>query len=331
MLKDTGDARTQKDLENIREWPKLLAKTGQDKKFCGFMAYFPFIEEKVKASGTGSAIQDYNLVSSTHLKDKIKPENIKALRLIQQSLRQIQDIVDADPSQLAGQLWAKLIDSPHPAHQQLCEKIAESQEGKSWVKPVIMPETFKQQPLLLPIQAGFSSEVRAAAISGNGQWVIASASFGDTLHLWDINRQTDPTVFSIYDQRYFTHHLGKKDSEEFQNKRKIRVIKLGISHAGKRAIAVCDLGENTPTFSVIFDCKSGDKSHSTLQYDIADDLLTLPISDNGIFLIVPSTGIIEIHTSGIETRYLSYHNYAPLYEICLPEAPSEDQRVLVQP
>ena len=313
--------------------PKLIAKARDAQRFTDCLTNYGFIELKLRFAGAQAVVDDFDYLTAVELSlTKTKSKTVEALRLIQQSLRQVQDIVDADPLQLAGQLWGKLIDSSHSAHKRICREISENYQEKSWIKPINVPEFTKQQPLLLPIKADFSNEIGVAAMSGDGQWIIASESSGGTLYLWNLEEGGEPNSLSVYDPQFFESYLQSRDREESRANELIRIHKIGISHSGSKAVVVCNIGENTLPFVVALDCKSGDRTYNILLEGVTDEFSILPISENGIFLLPSASGVAKVVISEIEIREsISYEDddgykyETPLYEICLPQTSPESR------
>jgi hypothetical protein len=113
--------------------PGYLAAAGEGKKLYRFLTDFDFIQAKVDALGVQPAIQDCRLVTDSG--GLLCESQTKTLKLIQGALDLSAHVLGRDKTQLAGQLWGRLLSFDVPDIQKLLEAAKQWKE-KPWVRPM---------------------------------------------------------------------------------------------------------------------------------------------------------------------------------------------------
>ncbi|MCT7983692.1 NB-ARC domain-containing protein, partial [Laspinema sp. A4] len=170
---------------------------------------FPWLQGKIERLGVGAVLADFEAV----------PEAVasRALGLVGEAVRLSAHVVQQDTSQLAGQLWGRLLSfaemtPPQPPYRYFWERIpgigphlpkypatpqretfpaitqlltqAQQCQRKPWIRP-LFPNLAPPGGPLIRTLTGHSGEVNAVAISGDGQRVV-SGSNDNTLKVWNL-------------------------------------------------------------------------------------------------------------------------------------------------
>ncbi|MDT9329044.1 MAG: WD40 repeat domain-containing protein, partial [Limnospira sp. PMC 1286.21] len=149
----------------------------------------------------------------------LNPEQTETLQLIAGTLRLSTHILASDTTQLAEQLWGRLLSFENPEIVALLEQAKQAQK-KPWFRPLTTNFTPPGGPLIRTL-TGHSSGVSAVAITPDGKQAV-SASFDKTLKLWDLATGSQLATF--------TGHSGS-------------VYAVAITPDGKQAVSAS--GDNT--------------------------------------------------------------------------------------
>ncbi|WP_414587981.1 WD40 repeat domain-containing protein, partial [Scytonema sp. PCC 10023] len=181
---------------------------------------FDYLEAKIKRPefGVQALITDYDLIDSskvaTHSDDN--SHEVETLKLIQGALRLCAHILAEDKTQLAGQLFGRLLSFPQPGIQTLLAQAKQWQDDP-WLRPLSPSLSPPGGPLLRTL-TGHSDSVNAVAVTPDGKRVI-SASLDSTLKVWDLADGKE--VFTL---------TGHSDS----------VRAVAVTPDGKRVISASD-------------------------------------------------------------------------------------------
>jgi WD40 repeat protein len=191
-----GEMSREKRLYTLETLPRHLVESGQGEKLHQLLTDFDFIEAKLDEFGVQALIEDYDLATGSNLlREQDKSRN---LYLIPYALRQSAPILSRDKTQLASQLWGRLLAFEKPEFQRMLEQAKQS-KNSPWVRPLrgnLVALPFGACGLML---GGNHSGVQAVAIAPDGKRAI-SASYDKTLKIWD----TDTGI----ELRTLTGHTG---------------------------------------------------------------------------------------------------------------------------
>ncbi|MCT7993789.1 NB-ARC domain-containing protein, partial [Laspinema olomoucense] len=170
---------------------------------------FPWLQGKIERLGVGPVLADFEAV----------PEAVatRALGLVGEAVQLSAHVVQEDTSQLAGQLWGRLLSfaemtPPKPAYRYFWERIpgigqhlpkypptpqretfpaitqlltqAQQCQRKPWIRPLFPNLTPPGGPLIRTL-TGHGGPVYAVAISGDGQRVVSGSDY-NTLKVWNL-------------------------------------------------------------------------------------------------------------------------------------------------
>src|SRR4028118_949402 len=192
---ELGEMSREKRLYTLETLPRHLVESGQGEKLYQLLTDFDFMEAKLDELGLQALIEDYNLAIDSQLLDG--PEQSQTyLYWIQQVLHRSARILERDKTQLAGQLWGRLLAFEKPEFQRMLEQAKQS-KNSPWLRPLrwnlIVGPCWRNL-------AGHYFGVEAVAIAPDGKRAI-SASADKTLKIWD----TDTGI----EQRTLTGHTGE--------------------------------------------------------------------------------------------------------------------------
>ncbi len=155
-------------------------------KYFQLLTDFDFLEEKNQHPDYGieALISDYNLLALPEVKNKLDhdQEKVKVLKLIQGALVLSAHIIPQDKTQLAGQLWGRLLSFQMPELQAMLSQIKQSQT--TWLRLLTLSLNPPGGSLLRTL-TGHSNRVNALAVTPDGKQVI-SASDDKTLKVWNL-------------------------------------------------------------------------------------------------------------------------------------------------
>ncbi|MEH2458046.1 WD40 repeat domain-containing protein, partial [Nostoc sp.] len=200
-------------------------KVGRSKKYYQILTDFDFISLKIQYPqfGVEALIRDYALIYEPEVlenleqDEKLDPEQIKILKLIQDALQLSAHVLNQDQTQLVGQLWGRLQSFPQPEIQQILADAVESKTEIPRFRPITASLTTPGGNLLRTL-TGHKRSVTAVAIAPDGKTAV-SASSDNTLKLWDLETGKEISTLS-----------GHKDS--------VRAVALAPD--GKTAVSASD-------------------------------------------------------------------------------------------
>jgi len=160
----------------LKHLPTHLAKSGNQKRLQQLLTTFDFLQAKLENSGPQSLIEDYDNVHDDDLK------------LVQAAIRLSAHILADDPTQLASQLWGRLLSKSEkaPAIQILLKQV---QPTFPWLRSLTPTLIAPGGPLFRTINA-HSDSINAVAITSDGEYAI-STSRDKTLKVWDLKSGTE--------------------------------------------------------------------------------------------------------------------------------------------
>ncbi len=120
-------------LYRLRTRPQLLAQSCQADRLFELLTDFDFIEAKVSHPDIKlqELIEDYDLAFKP--KVSISGEKVETLKLIQAAIRLSAHVLDKDETQLAGQLWGRLMFFELPEIQAMLDEA--KQRKNPWLRP----------------------------------------------------------------------------------------------------------------------------------------------------------------------------------------------------
>ncbi len=182
MSTDLGHWLAQQLPENrlhlLRHQPSYFAKGGEVQRLVAWLTDFGFLAEKLAALGVTALVDDYDLALPL-----VSAAEQRILQLIQGALRLSAHVLAEDNSQLAGQLWGRLLSFPEPEIQALLQQ-AQQWQSKLWLRP-LTPCLDSPDGALIRTLSGHSRSVNAVAIAPDGKLAI-SGSWDNTLKVWEV-------------------------------------------------------------------------------------------------------------------------------------------------
>ena len=200
-MEEFADESARKSLAYQRDYlgklPHNLVKSGNLGEYYQILSDFDFLFAKINHPefGVQALIDDYELVDDAEIINHpdYDPDKVKALKLIQETLRLSAHILTQYKTQLAGQLLGRLLLFTYISPQQnisqclVIKKLLE--QAKQWkTAPWLRPLTTSLAPpdgRLLRTLTGHSYLVTAVAVTPNGKQVI-SGSYDSTLKVWNL-------------------------------------------------------------------------------------------------------------------------------------------------
>jgi hypothetical protein len=124
----------------LKSYPQALVRSGNIQDYYNLLINFDFIKQKIEHPefGVQALIEDYNLINEADVADEVQwqPEQDKILRLLQRTFELSAHILSQDITQLAPQLWGRLLSfDNYPAIQQLLET-AKQRQTQPWLRPI---------------------------------------------------------------------------------------------------------------------------------------------------------------------------------------------------
>ncbi|MEG5063978.1 WD40 repeat domain-containing protein [Microcoleus sp. B3-A4] len=275
---ELGEMSREKRLYTLETLLRHLVESGQGEKLHQLLTDFDFIEAKLDELGVQSLIEDYDLATDSNLlREQDKSRN---LYLIPYALRQSAPILERDKTQLASQLWGRLLAFEKPEFQRMLEQAKQS-KNSPWLRPLrgnLVALPFGGCGLML---GGNHSGVQAVAIAPDGKRAI-SASSDQTLKIWDTDTGRE--------LRTLTSHTGS-----------VRGVAIALD--GKRAISASE--DNTLK---IWDAETGRELQTLTGH--TNSVRGVAIAPDGLTAISASddnTLKIWDLASGSELRTLTGH------------------------
>ncbi len=189
----------------LQQRPQMyLENKNRDKrnKYYQLLTNFDFIYLKIQHPklGVESLIRDYGLIYDPEILDnleedeKLEPEQVKTLKLIQRALQLSAHILNEDKTQLVGQLWGRLQGFQQPDIQKI---LSDGQQSKSEIprfRPITASLTTPDGNLLRTF-TGHKGRVLAVAIAPDGKTAV-SASDDKTLKHWNLHTGEEISTFT---------------------------------------------------------------------------------------------------------------------------------------
>jgi len=178
----------------LQDLPTHLAKALQAEKLHHLLTNFHFMEAKVSALGVQPLIEDYDLVLNPDLltsEEGVKL-NVDNLKLIQGALRLSAHVLEQDKTQLAGQLFGRLLSYEALEIKAVLEQ-AKQWKAAPWFRPITPCLTPPGEQLLRTL-TGHTRPVTSVAVTPDGKQVI-SGSWDNTLKVWDL--ETGKELFPL--------------------------------------------------------------------------------------------------------------------------------------
>jgi WD40 repeat protein len=178
----------------LQDLPTHLAKALQAEKLHHLLTNFHFMKAKVSALGVQPLIEDYDLVLNPDLltsEEGVKL-NVDNLKLIQDALRLSAHVLEQDKTQLAGQLFGRLLSYEAPEIKAVLEQ-AKHWKAAPWLRPLTPTLTPPGEQLLRTL-TGHTRPVTSVAVTPDGKRVI-SGSWDNTLKVWDL--ETGEELFTL--------------------------------------------------------------------------------------------------------------------------------------
>ncbi len=147
---------------------------------------FMFIQNKINVFGPQPMLDDYD--ASIKSESDFSKESKRSLDLIRGSIQLSSHVLVKDRTQLASQLWGRLLSFEETAIKSLLRQAKESQTSP-WLRPYTQSLTPPGGPLIGTLE-GHRSRVKCVAITPNGKLAV-SGSEDETLKVWDIKSGTE--------------------------------------------------------------------------------------------------------------------------------------------
>jgi len=170
---DSRDIRQQLDslvpedrLYALKHLPNHMVNAGRWEQLQRWLTDYDFIQAKVAEVGVQESIEDYDRVENL--------ESEKALRPIQRTLGLSAHILREDTTQLAEQLWGRLLSlTSIPQIKQLLEQ-AKQRQNRPWLRPIASNLTPPTSPLIRTL-TGHTSIISAVALTPDGTKVVSGS------------------------------------------------------------------------------------------------------------------------------------------------------------
>ncbi|MBN3873921.1 MAG: hypothetical protein HWQ23_27725, partial [Nostoc sp. JL33] len=176
----------------LGQFPEQQLKAGNSEKYYQTLTDFDFISLKLQYPqfGVEALIRDYSLICNPEVwenleeENKLDPEQLKILKLIQDALQLSAHVLNKDLTQLVGQLWGRLQSFPQPEIEKILSDAAQSKSEIPRFRPITASLTTPGGNLLRTL-TGHNSLVNAVAIAPDGKTAV-SGSLDKTLKVWDL-------------------------------------------------------------------------------------------------------------------------------------------------
>jgi len=157
----------------LNEWPAHVVLAGRRLELQTALADFNFLQSKVAACGPLPLLDDYELAQNTGTVPG-------ALSSLHNAIRLSARVLEQNPSLLAGQLLARMMEPTQPEVQKMLSKASPHGE-ELWLRPLTASLAPPGGPLERTL-SGQTGEITALAISSDR---IISAAQDKTIRLWD--------------------------------------------------------------------------------------------------------------------------------------------------
>ncbi|MFM7369091.1 MAG: WD40 repeat domain-containing protein, partial [Sphaerospermopsis kisseleviana] len=180
----------------LGQFPEQQLKAGNLDKYYQTLTDFDFISLKINYPkfGIESLVKDYLLIEDPEIlelladDEKLKSEQIKTLKLIQQTLELSFHVVNQDRHQLVSQLWGRLQSFQNSDIQKILADAAQSKSEITRLRPLTASLTTPGGSLLRTL-TGHKNRIRTIAITPDGTKAV-SGSDDNTLNVWDLETGT---------------------------------------------------------------------------------------------------------------------------------------------
>ncbi|MBW4666961.1 MAG: hypothetical protein KME60_05830 [Cyanomargarita calcarea GSE-NOS-MK-12-04C] len=179
----------------LGSYPYNLIQSGNLEKYCKTLTEFKFIEAKINHPELGiqALTNDYDLIDDIEKNQEYDIQKVKALKLIQGTLKLSAHIICKDSKQLASQLQGRLLGKKISEIQALLAQVRQGQT-EPWLRP-LTPNLTPPGGRLLRTLNGHNDLVNAVGVTPNGKQVI-SGSVDNTLKVWNLETREVVTTFT---------------------------------------------------------------------------------------------------------------------------------------
>ncbi|MBY5280382.1 hypothetical protein F2Y95_00990, partial [Aphanizomenon flos-aquae CCAP 1446/1C] len=189
----------------LGQFPEQQLKAGNSEKYYQTLTDFDFICLKIQYPNFGieALTRDYLLVEDPgkleNLADdkQLTLEQIKTLKIIQQTLELSSHVLNQDSNQLVGQLWGRLQSFQQREIQQILADAAQSKSKIPRFRPITASLTTPGGNLLRTL-TGHKYSVNAVAITPDGKKAV-SGSDDNTLKVWDLQTGKEISTLTGHD------------------------------------------------------------------------------------------------------------------------------------
>ncbi|MFM6108009.1 MAG: WD40 repeat domain-containing protein, partial [Sphaerospermopsis kisseleviana] len=231
----------------LGQFPEQQLKAGNLDKYYQTLTDFDFISLKINYPkfGIESLVKDYLLIEDPEIlelladDEKLKSEQIKTLKLIQQTLELSAHVVNQDRHQLVSQLWGRLQSFANSDIQKILADAAQSKSEITRLRPLTASLTTPGGSLLRTL-TGHKNRIRTIAITPDGTKAV-SGSDDNTLNVWDL--ETGTKIHTLIGHNHFVNTVA-------------------ITPDGKKAVSGSD--DNTLN---VWDLETGTKIHTLIGHN----------------------------------------------------------------
>ncbi len=164
------------DHYGLRHLPFHLSWASQDDILRQLLLQFDWLQAKLNATDITTLLTDFDLPLSFQ-------ERGPGGEVLRDALRLSAHVLAQDKSQLAGQLWGRLLSFDQAEIQVLLEQ-ARPGQSVPWLRPLTPSLTQPGGPLRRTL-TGHTDEVTAVAVTPDGRYAV-SGSLDKTLKVWDL-------------------------------------------------------------------------------------------------------------------------------------------------
>ncbi len=169
--------------------PGFLVSESDTEQLHRLLTDFDFLESRLYLFGVEYLLNDYKEAMRSNV--WISSQKLKTLKLIQGAIELSSHILVGDKTQLAGQLWGRLLSFEIPEIQKMLQQ-AKSWKLTSWLRPMA-PSLTPPGGRLLRTFTGHSGWVNAIVVTPRG--MVISGSSDNTLKVW--NPETGKEISTI--------------------------------------------------------------------------------------------------------------------------------------
>ncbi|MBW4628237.1 MAG: GUN4 domain-containing protein [Brasilonema octagenarum HA4186-MV1] len=221
---------------------------------------FDYLDIRTAESGIQETINDYSYLDNSNIVESLdyNHQTASALKLVLQALQQSAHIIEADRSQLPGQLLARLPhDNPELSGllfglvtQEGVRKGAIEQNLYPWLKPLNISLNNSPQLKQKTIVTNHNGELNAIALSGDGKTLISLKDH--ILKVWDVTSGELRHTLSVQP----LWHYDEESKQDVMYRSQVSAIAVGVD--GKWAASGLDiLDAKMESFVDIWDLEQG--------------------------------------------------------------------------